>query len=171
MQAELDALGKALEAPQRPVVAIVGGAKISTKLDLLGNLMAKVNVLVIGGGMANTFLAAQGKAVGKSLCEHDLARHRARDPRQGASRQCEIVLPVDAVVAKKFEANAPSRVVSVDAVGADEMILDIGPQEHRARRLRAGARQDAGLERAVRRVRDGTVRHRNHRGGAKRRRN
>jgi phosphoglycerate kinase len=128
MQAELDALGKALEAPQRPVVAIVGGAKISTKLDLLGNLMSKVNALVIGGAMANTFLAAQGKAVGKSLCEHDLLGTAKDILAKAASRQCEIVLPVDAVAAKKFEANAPSRVVSVDAVGSDEMILDIGPR-------------------------------------------
>ena len=128
MQAELDALGKALDAPQRPVAAIVGGAKVSTKLDLLGNLIAKVNVLIIGGGMANTFLAAQGKAVGKSLCEHDLAP-TARDILAKAKAQgCEIVLPVDAVAAKEFKANAPSRVVSVDAVGSDEMILDIGPK-------------------------------------------
>src|SRR5262252_6554859 len=127
MQAELDALGKALESPQRPVVAIVGGAKISTKLDLLGNLMSKVNVLVIGGAMANTFLAAQGKAVGKSLCEHDLLGTAKEILAKAASRHCEIVLPIDAVVATKFEANAPSHVVRVDAVGADEMILDIGP--------------------------------------------
>jgi len=128
MQAELDALGKALDAPQRPVAAIVGGAKVSSKLDLLGNLIAKVNVLIIGGGMANTFLAAQGKAVGKSLCEHDLAP-TARDILAKATTQgCEIVLPIDAVVAKEFKANAPSRAVSVDAVGSDEMILDIGPK-------------------------------------------
>jgi phosphoglycerate kinase len=128
MQAELDALGKALDAPQRPVAAIVGGAKVSTKLDLLGNLIAKVNVLIIGGGMANTFLAAQGKAVGRSLAEHDLAP-TARDILAKAKTQgCEIVLPVDAVVAKEFKANAPSRAVPVDAVGADEMILDIGPR-------------------------------------------
>ncbi len=128
MQAELDALAKALEAPQRPVAAIVGGAKVSTKLDLLGNLVAKVNVLIIGGGMANTFLAAQGKPVGKSLCEHDLAP-TARDILSKAkSKGCEIVLPVDAVVAQKFEANAPSRAVGVDAVGDDDMILDIGPR-------------------------------------------
>src|SRR4051794_23151510 len=127
MQAELDALGKALEAPERPLAAIVGGAKISTKLDLLGNLLAKVNVLIIGGAMANTFLAAQDKPIGKSLCEHDLLK-TARDilgKAKGAN--CEIVLPVDAVVAQKFEAHAPSRVVSVDAVGPEDMILDIGP--------------------------------------------
>src|SRR3954454_16678584 len=94
MQAELDALTKALEAPQRPVVAIVGGAKISTKLDLLGNLMSKVNALVIGGAMANTFLAAQGKTVGKSLCEHDLLSTAKDILAKAASSQCEIVLPV-----------------------------------------------------------------------------
>ncbi len=128
MQAELDALGKALEAPQRPVAAIVGGAKISTKLDLLGNLISKVDVLIIGGAMANTFLAAQGKAVGKSLVEKDLA-DTARDILASASAgNCEIVLPVDAIVAKEFKANAPSRAVSVDAVASDEMILDIGPK-------------------------------------------
>ena len=128
MQAELDALGKALDAPQRPVAAIVGGAKVSTKLDLLGNLLSKVNVLIIGGGMANTFLVAQGKNVGKSLAERDLA-DTARDILAKAkSQNCEIVLPIDAVAAKEFKANAPSRTVSVDAVGGDEMILDIGPK-------------------------------------------
>jgi phosphoglycerate kinase len=128
MQAELQALARALEQPERPVAAIVGGAKISTKLDLLGNLIAKVDALIIGGAMANTFLAAQGKDVGKSLTEHDLAG-TARDILAKAQAEgCEIVLPVDAVVARKLEANAPSRVVSVDALGADEMILDIGPR-------------------------------------------
>ncbi|MPZ58136.1 MAG: phosphoglycerate kinase [Rhizobiales bacterium] len=127
MQAELDALTKALEAPERPLAAIVGGAKVSTKLDLLGNLVAKVNVLMIGGGMANTFLAAQGKAVGKSLCEHNLAGTAREILDKATSRRCEIVLPVDAVVAQTFEAHAPSRVVPVDAVEADDMILDIGP--------------------------------------------
>ena len=128
MQAELDALAKALEAPQRPVAAVVGGAKVSTKLDLLGNLVGKVNVLIIGGGMANTFLAAQGKAVGKSLCERDLAT-TARDIFARAKiKNCEIVLPIDAVVAQKFEANAPSRVVGIGEVGASDMILDIGPR-------------------------------------------
>jgi phosphoglycerate kinase len=128
MQAELDALSKALDAPQRPVAAIVGGAKVSTKLDLLGNLISKVNVLIIGGGMANTFLLAQGKNVGKSLAERDLA-DTARDILAKATTQgCEIVLPIDAVVAKEFKANAPSRAVPVDAVADDEMILDIGPK-------------------------------------------
>jgi phosphoglycerate kinase len=128
MQAELDALAKALEAPARPVAAIVGGAKISTKLDLLGNLISKVDALVIGGAMANTFLAAQGKPVGKSLCEHDLAATARDILAKAKTTRCELVLPVDAVVAQKFEALAPSRVVSVEGVGAGEMILDIGPR-------------------------------------------
>jgi phosphoglycerate kinase len=128
MQAELEALSKALEAPRRPVAAIVGGAKVSTKLDLLGNLVAKVDVLMIGGGMANTFLLALGKPVGKSLAERDLAG-TARDILDKAkAKGCEIVLPVDAIVARKFEAHALSRVVGVDAVGGDDMILDIGPR-------------------------------------------
>ena len=125
MQAELAALARALELPERPVVAIVGGAKVSTKLELLGNLVTRVDVLVIGGGMANTFLAAQGKAVGKSLCEHDLL-DTARDILAKAG-DCRIVLPVDAVVASAFKAHAPSRVVPVDAVGPEDMMLDIGP--------------------------------------------
>jgi phosphoglycerate kinase len=128
MQAELDALGKALEHPERPVAAIVGGAKISTKLDLLGNLLAKVDVLIIGGAMANTFLLAQGKKVGKSLVEADLTKTAQDILAKANAAGKEIVLPVDAVVAEKFEANAPSRAVAVDAVGANEMILDIGPK-------------------------------------------
>jgi phosphoglycerate kinase len=128
MQAELEALSKALEAPQRPVAAIVGGAKVSTKLDLLGNLVAKVDVLMIGGGMANTFLLALGKQVGKSLAERDLAGTARQILDKAKAQGCEIVLPVDAIVAQKFEANAPSRVVGVDAVGGGDMILDIGPR-------------------------------------------
>jgi len=128
MQAELEALAKALEAPERPVAAIVGGAKISTKLDLLGNLISKVDILIIGGGMANTFLAAQGKAMGKSLCEMDLLPTAREIMEKAKQKRREIVLPVDAVVARKFEANAPSRVVDVDHIGADEMMLDIGPK-------------------------------------------
>src|SRR5262249_41871856 len=113
MQAELEALEKALEAPARPVAAIVGGAKVSTKLELLGNLIAKVDVLIIGGGMANTFLFAQGFNVGKSLAERDLT-DTARDILAKAkARGCEVVLPVDAVVAQTFAAHAPSRVVDV----------------------------------------------------------
>ncbi len=128
MQAELEALEKALGAPQRPVAAIVGGAKISTKLDLLGHLVGKVDALIIGGAMANTFLATQGKAVGKSLCEHDLAPTAREILATAAAKKCEVVLPIDAVVAKEFKALAPSRVTAVDAVAADEMILDIGPR-------------------------------------------
>jgi phosphoglycerate kinase len=128
MQDELDALTKVLEAPTRPLAAIVGGAKVSTKLDLLGNLLAKVDVLVIGGGMANTFLAAQGHAVGKSLCEHDLLPTAREILAIAKSKGREIVLPVDAVVAKEFKANAPSRVTGVERVAPDEMILDIGPR-------------------------------------------
>jgi phosphoglycerate kinase len=117
-----------LQAPQRPVAAIVGGAKISTKLELLGNLLTKVEMLIIGGGMANTFLAAQGKAVGRSLCEADLLT-TARDILAKAKDSGrDIVLPVDAVVAQEFAAHAPSRVVSVDEIGAADMILDIGPR-------------------------------------------
>ncbi len=125
MQAELAALARVLERPERPVVAIVGGAKVSTKLDLLGNLVKRVDALVIGGGMANTFLAAQGRAVGKSLCEHDLlATARAVMAEAGP---CRIVLPVDVVVAPEFKAHAPSRAVGIDEVGPRDMILDIGP--------------------------------------------
>jgi phosphoglycerate kinase len=128
MQAELEALTKALEDPERPVAAIVGGAKISTKLELLGNLIEKVNALIIGGGMANTFLAAVGKSVGKSLAEHNLAPTARAILSKAEVKRCEIVLPVDAVVAQKFVANAPSRVVGIDDVGAEDMILDIGPK-------------------------------------------
>ena len=128
LQAELEALAKALETPQRPVAAIVGGAKISTKLDLLGNLLAKVDTLIIGGAMANTFLLAQGKPVGKSLAERDLAATAQDIMAKAKSLGKDIVLPVDVVVAEKFEALAPSRAVSVDRVGGADMILDIGPR-------------------------------------------
>ena len=128
MQEELEALEKALHAPERPVAAIVGGAKVSTKLDLLGNLLAHVDTLIIGGGMANTFLAAQGKAVGKSLCENDLMATARGILAKAKSQNREIVLPVDVVVAQKFAAHVPSRVVSVDEVGDADMILDIGPR-------------------------------------------
>jgi len=128
MQAELDALDKALHAPARPLAAIVGGAKISTKLDLLGNLLSKVDSLIIGGGMANTFLAAQGKAIGKSLSEADLVPAARAILVKAKATGRELVLPVDAVVAQKFEANAASHVVDVDAVGARDRILDIGPR-------------------------------------------
>ena len=128
MQAELDALGKALEHPQRPVAAIVGGAKISTKLDLLGNLLDKVDALIVGGAMANTFLLALDKKVGKSLVERDLVKTAKEIMDKARHAKREIVLPVDCVVAQKFEANAPSRAILVADVGADDMILDIGPK-------------------------------------------
>ncbi len=128
MQAELDALTRALESPQRPVAAIVGGAKVSTKIDLLFNLLMKVDTLIIGGGMANTFLAAQGQSIGKSLCEHDLAETARGILFNATVHHCKIMLPVDAVVTKEFKAHAPWRVTPVDAVAADEMILDIGPR-------------------------------------------
>lgn len=128
MQAELDALSKALEAPKRPVIAIVGGAKVSTKLDLLENLINKVQALVIGGGMANTFLHAQGINVGKSLAEKDLADTARRIMAKAEDAKCAIILPVDAIVAFHFAANAPSHAYGVDAVPADGMILDVGAQ-------------------------------------------
>jgi phosphoglycerate kinase len=127
MQEELAALEKALETPERPLAAIVGGSKVSTKLDLLSNLMGRVDTLIIGGGMANTFLAAQGKAVGKSLCENELVPIARDILAKAKSTGREIVLPADAVVAQKFAANVPSRVVSVDDVGTADIILDIGP--------------------------------------------
>lgn len=128
MQAELEALAKALENPQRPLVAIVGGAKISTKLDLLGNLLDKVNALIIGGAMANTFLLAQGKNVGKSLVESDLVSTAREIMDKAKAGKREIILPVDVVVAEKFEAHASSRVVDTGKVGVTDMILDIGPR-------------------------------------------
>ncbi len=128
MQAEMEALSKALDNPARPVAAVVGGAKISSKLDLLGNLTKKVDFLIIGGGMANTFLAAQGKKVGKSLCENDLLDTAREIMSNAAANKCQIVLPTDAVVATEFKAHAASRVASVDHVGENEMILDAGPR-------------------------------------------
>ena len=128
MQAELEALEKGLGNPARPVVAIVGGAKVSTKIDLLMNLVKKVDALVIGGGMANTFLAARGTDVGKSLCEHDLAETAKQIMIEAATATCAIVLPEDGVVAREFKANADNEVVSVDAIPADAMMLDVGPK-------------------------------------------
>ncbi|MBN9549382.1 MAG: phosphoglycerate kinase [Alphaproteobacteria bacterium] len=126
MQAELDALEKGLGNPVRPVVAIVGGAKVSTKIDLLMNLVKKVDALVIGGGMANTFLAARGTDVGKSLCEHDLAGTAKQIMIEAAESGCAIILPSDGVVAKEFKAGAPSETLAISDVPADGMILDVG---------------------------------------------
>jgi phosphoglycerate kinase len=128
MQQELEALSLALGSPERPVVAIVGGAKVSTKLDLLGNLVTRVDVLVIGGGMANTFLFAEGKRVGKSLCEKDLADKARSIAAAAVKAKCRLLLPVDVTVARELKANAPAHVVDVDHVPEDEMILDIGPK-------------------------------------------
>jgi len=127
MQAELGALEAALGDPERPVVAIVGGAKVSTKLDLLGNLVAKVDHLVIGGGMANTFLAAQGIDVGKSLAEHEMADTAREILDKAKAAGCEVILPRDIVVAREFKANADSQIVAADACPPDAMILDAGP--------------------------------------------
>lgn len=127
MEAELSALESALGDPERPVVAVVGGAKVSTKLDLLSNLIEKVDVLVIGGGMANTFLAASGIDVGKSLCEHDLADTAREIAAKAAETGCELLLPRDAVVAREFAENAPSETVKTEDVPDDAMILDAGP--------------------------------------------
>jgi phosphoglycerate kinase len=128
MQAELDALGAALETPKRPVAALIGGAKVSTKLDLLTFITGKVDVLIIGGAMANTLLSAQGVAVGKSLCERDMADTARRIIEQAKQAGCDLVLPVDGVVAREFKAGAPSDTVAIDRVPPDAMILDIGPR-------------------------------------------
>lgn len=128
MEAELTALGKALKEPEHPLMAVVGGAKVSSKLDLLSNLLAKVDHLVIGGGMANTFLAAKGVEVGKSLCEHDLADTARAIMAKAASENCTIHLPSDIVVAREFAAGAASETLPVDQCPADAMILDAGPQ-------------------------------------------
>jgi phosphoglycerate kinase len=128
MQAELEALAKALEKPQRPVIAIVGGAKVSTKLELLENLISKVQALVIGGAMANTFLHAQGVKIGKSLAEKDMAETARRIMAKAEDLNCAIILPVDAIIAFHFQANAPSHAYGLDAIPADGMILDVGPQ-------------------------------------------
>jgi phosphoglycerate kinase len=127
MQAEIEALTRALDAPDRPLAALVGGAKVSTKLEVLGNLIGRVDVLVLGGGMANTFLFAKGTAVGKSLCEHDMADTAREVMAKAERRGCQLLLPVDARVARRFEAGAPSDVVPIEQVPDDAMILDLGP--------------------------------------------
>ena len=149
MQAELDALAKALEHPTKPVIAIIGGAKVSTKIDLLENLVRKVDALVIGGGMANTFLHAQGIGIGKSLAEKDLAATALRIIEKAKAANCAIILPVDAVVAFKFEANAPSQAYGLDAIPAEGMILDVGPQSI--------ARIDAAIDDAATLVWNGPI--------------
>lgn len=126
MQAELEALEQGLGNPTRPVVAIVGGAKVSTKIDLLMNLVKKVDALVIGGGMANTFIAARGTNVGKSLCEHDLADTARQIMIEAATSGCAIILPEDGVVAREFKAGAANETVAIDAIPEDAMVLDVG---------------------------------------------
>ncbi|GAA6202274.1 phosphoglycerate kinase [Aquicoccus sp. SU-CL01552] len=128
MQAELEALEAALGKPQRPVMAVVGGAKVSTKLELLGNLVEKVDHLVIGGGMANTFLAAQGIDVGKSLCEHEMTGTAAEILAKAEQTGCAVLLPSDVVVAREFKAGADHQTVPASACPADAMILDAGPE-------------------------------------------
>jgi phosphoglycerate kinase len=128
MEAELDALNKAVAHPERPVVAVVGGAKISTKLDLLNNLVKRIDTLVLGGGMANTFLAALDNPVGKSLCEHEMRDQALKIIATAKAHKCTILLPVDAVVATEFKADAPSQALPIENVQDGHMMLDIGPQ-------------------------------------------
>jgi len=125
---EIDALRSVLDKPQRPVVAVIGGAKVSTKIPVLTNLLAKVDKLIIGGGMANTFLLAQGVDVGKSLAEPDFIATAKEIMAKAEERGCELVLPADAVVAPRFEANAPAITVPISEMPSDQMILDVGPK-------------------------------------------
>jgi phosphoglycerate kinase len=127
MQAELDALSKALDRPKRPVAAVIGGSKISTKLDLIGNLVSRVDILAIGGGMANTFLFAKGISIGRSLCESDMAETARRIMADAETAGKQIVLPVDAVVAGALTDSAGAETVPIGRIPADKMILDIGP--------------------------------------------
>ncbi len=128
MQVEVESLARALENPEKPVAAVVGGAKVSTKMEVLGNLAAQVEVLIIGGGMANTFLFAQGYDVGNSLCEKDMADEARGILERAEKSGCQVVLPIDGVVAREFKAGAASEVVALDAIPADAMMLDIGPE-------------------------------------------
>lgn len=128
MAEELEALGRVLEKPERPLVAVVGGAKVSTKIELLGNLIGKVDTLVLGGGMANTFLNATGLEVGKSLCERDLADLACDIIARAKHERCTLLLPVDAVIAREFKAGARTETIAINAVPNDAMILDIGPR-------------------------------------------
>ncbi len=128
MERELDHLSQALDIPRRPVMGLVGGAKVSTKIDLLKNLVGKLDKLAIGGGMANTFLAALGHDVGKSLCEHDLTGTALKIMENAKAANCEILLPIDVVASKDFAANAQHRVCGLDEVSSGEMILDAGPE-------------------------------------------
>ena len=168
MQAELEALDKALGNPKRPVCAVVGGAKVSTKLDLLGNLVGKVDKLIIGGGMANTFLQAQGIKVGKSLCEKDLGEDRARDHGQGQGRQVRGPAAGRRRGRRRIQGRrAAAQVVDAEACPDDQMILDVGPKSI-ALYAEAGRRvRHPGVERPARRLRDQAVRCRHRGAGAK----
>ena len=128
MEEELNALAQALEKPERPVVAVVGGAKISTKLDLLANMIKKVDTLILGGGMANTFLKAKGVEIGNSLCEEDMLETERTIMARAKDENCELILPIDVVQAEKFEANCVHETVTIDKISADMMVLDAGPQ-------------------------------------------
>lgn len=128
MEAELNALSQALEAPQKPVVAIVGGAKISTKLSVLNNLIQKVDFLILGGGMANTFLHAMGKPVGQSLCEKDMADEATNIQNKAAKENCKIILPIDRVAIREFKENADFEIVPLDHIAEDQESVDIGPE-------------------------------------------
>ena len=166
---EIDALRTALEKPKRPTAAVVGGAKVSTKIPVLTNLVAKVDELIIGGGMANTFLQAMGTDGRQVACGDRISRRRrATSWRKPSRRGCEIILPVDAVVAREFKEGAPSLVIDIAKVPADVMILDVGPQSV-ARVVKVlNECKDASLERPAGRVRDRTIRRGHVRVGARR---
>ncbi len=163
MQAEISALTKALAAPERPVAAIVGGSKISTKLDLLNNLITKVDLLVLGGGMANTFLAAKGTPIGKSISEPDMYDTARAITAKAEAKGCQIVLPKDAVVAPALKEGVATQTVDINAVPADQMILDVGPASTQGDQGQSRYVQDGGLERPARRVRDAALRPRHNR--------
>ena len=170
MQAELEALSAALEHPQKPVMALVGGSKVSTKLDLLKFITGKVDYLAIGGAMANTFLFAQGRGVGRSLCEKEMA-DTARDILAAAEKRgCTIILPDDAVTAEELKPGVVTRTVGVNAVPQNAMMLDIGPDSVARIVRRAERVQDLGVERPGRRVRDPALRPRHGRIGEESRR-
>ena len=170
MEAELDALSAALEHPVRPVLALIGGAKVSTKLDLLRFLLSKVDVLAIGGAMANTLLYAQGTAVGRSLCERDMAENARQIIALAAERNCRVILPEDAVVAGELVSGAASQTVAIDAVADDMMILDIGPATVARVATALDESSNPRLERAARCFRDPAFRPRHAGGGEEGRR-
>ena len=169
MEAELAALSNALESPKRPVVAVVGGAKISTKLELLNNLSASVDAIVVGGAMANTFLAAKGYAVGCSLCENDLTETALNIIESASANHCDIVLPIDVVLAREFKAEAPHRTTTIDDVGARRDDPGPGCDKHGGPQAALCAGSDGCLERTIGSLRNPAVRQRDEHGGANRR--